>query len=124
LGAPQLDMTSSNAQLGTQLEPEGLRGSHLAGGRRFEERQTSAGTDENYGENVGYFTYEYDPQAKPSRLDVRALDFSERLTFKGARLPPEVLSGCVASVWRKGGPVHGIVFLASLVLALRFRRRH
>jgi len=90
----------------------------------FTSRGTSAGTDENYGENVGYFTYEYDPQAKPSRLDVRALDFSERLTFKGARLPPEVLSGCVASVWRKGGPVHGIVFLASLVLALRFRRRH
>jgi len=88
----------------------------------FTSRGTTQGTDENYGENVGYFSYEYDPQATLSHLEVVALDFRERLTFKGARLPPDVLSGCVASVWRKGGPVNGIVFLASLILALRFRR--
>lgn len=48
---------------------------------------------------------------RPAKVDENGLT-SKRLTFKGARVPPEVISGCVASVWRKGGPVHGIVFLA------------
>ena len=88
----------------------------------FTSRGTSDGTDENYGENAGYFTYEYDPQAEPSRLEVRALSFSQGLTFRGARIPPDVLSGCAASVWHTGGPANGIVFLALLVLALRLQR--
>ena len=89
----------------------------------FASKGYTESTEANTGQNVGYFSYTYDAKAPTSRLEVFALDFKQQLRFKGARLRPEVLSGCAASVWHKGGPVNGIVFLASLAFLLRLGRR-
>lgn len=89
----------------------------------FNSREPSNVSGPNEGENVGYFSYEYDPEAGSSRLQVRALNFTAQMRFRGTRVPPDVLSGCAASVWRKGGAANGILFLASLVFALRLQRR-
>jgi len=89
----------------------------------FSSKGYSESTEENTAQNAGYFSYTYDAKAATSRLEVHALDFNQQLSFKGERRPPEVLSGCSSSVWPRGGPVNGIVFLASLAFLLRLRRR-
>lgn len=89
----------------------------------FSSKGYSESTEENTAQNAGYFSYTYDAKAATSRLEVHALDFNQQLSFKGERRPPEVLSGCSSSVWPRGGPLNGIVFLASLAFLLRLRRR-
>jgi hypothetical protein len=73
----------------------------------------------------GYFSYEYQPDAPAAELSIsHILDskFDPRMTFHGVPQSTAPLE-CAAIAWRKGGPLPGVAFLLSLVLALRVRRR-
>jgi MYXO-CTERM domain-containing protein len=71
---------------------------------------------------VGYFAYQYDPEAPLQTLNVEALDRRLRTTFRG--IPSEKTAfGCASSAPGDDGPVPAIVTLAGLMLFTKRRNR-
>ena len=71
---------------------------------------------------VGYFAYQYDPEAPLQTLNVGALDRRLRTTFRG--IPSEKTAfGCASSAPGDDGPVPAIVTLAGLMLFTKRRNR-
>jgi hypothetical protein len=71
---------------------------------------------------VGYFAYQYDPDARPRTLGVEALGRQKRTKFRGVSSEKTAL-GCAAAAAGNEGPVPAIVSLFGVLFLIRFRTR-
>lgn len=71
---------------------------------------------------VGYFAYQYDPDARPQTLGVHALGWQIQTKFRG--VPSEKTAfGCAAAALGNEGPVPAFISLLGVVLLIRLRTR-
>ena len=75
---------------------------------------------------IGYFAYQYDPQAPPERLDIRlhALEWAERIRFRGEP-SDETAFGCKRQDGTDSGPIPAAASLVGMAFFIRLgcRRR-
>lgn len=71
---------------------------------------------------VGYFAYQYDPDARPQILDVEALGRLKRTKFRGVA-SEKTAFGCAAAAVGNEGPIPAIISLFSVLLLIRLRAR-
>ena len=71
---------------------------------------------------VGYFAYQYDPDAQPHILGVEALGRLKQTKFRGVA-SEKTAFGCAAAAVGNEGPIPAIVCLFSVLLLIRLRAR-